>query len=84
MLDRYTVWSRYGTSACPDDRPLVHVSGGGLAWAPRASWNVRDIARFDTRELAAGAASEFGPFRPGATAPSVTPYPFYAYELQPA
>ena len=74
-----TVWSHYGISAAPDDRPLSYH------WQTRevgywATYNVRNIVRFASMEDAREAAAKYGPHREDACHGATT-YPFYAHEL---
>ena len=80
IITKWTVWSLYGLSAVADDRPLHRDGNGGFTW-PAGSWNVRNIARFDTREEAQAALDTMsGGHKPTALT-SVSEFPFEVWEV---
>ena len=82
MNDRtvYSIASRYGNAAQPDDREASDIIGwrdgvplfGAMRWMP-GSYNVINVSYFSACELAERVASTLAPHRKGASV-SVTPH----------
>lgn len=68
----YTVVSRWGLSAQPDDREAVQLINGGVAW-PITAPSLRSVVYFRNKALAEQVAAVLGPHREGASV-SVSPH----------